>query len=77
MRKPKPIPNVKAVVRHSWSFQLNALATVASAVAIGMSVLAGAPPVNPMWFAVGYGLVNLVATGARLIAQPEVSGGEA
>lgn len=76
MRKPKlkPVANAKAVARHSWSFQLNAVATVASAVAIGMSVLAGAPPVNPVWFAIGYGLVNLVAAGARLIAQPEVSG---
>ena len=76
MKKPKLklVPDPKRVARHSWSFRLNAVATVASAVAIGMSVLAGAPPVNPLWFAVGYGLVNLVATGARLIAQPEVSG---
>lgn len=74
MRKPKPVPNLWQVVRHSWSFRLNAVATVASSVVLGMSVLAGAPPINPTWFAVGYGLVNLVATGARLIAQPEVSG---
>ncbi|ACB24625.1 MULTISPECIES: hypothetical protein [Methylobacterium] len=74
MRKPKPVPNLWQVVRHSWSFQLNAVATVASSVVLGMSVLAGAPPINLVWFAVGYGLVNLVATGARLIAQPEVSG---
>ncbi len=46
MRKPKlnPVANAKAVARHSWSFQLNAVAAVASAVGIGMSVLAGAPP---------------------------------
>jgi hypothetical protein len=30
VRKPKPVPNAKAVVRHSWSFQLNAVVTVAS-----------------------------------------------
>lgn len=79
MKKPKlkPVPNAKAVARHSWSFRLNAIATVASAVAIGMSVLAGAPPVNPIWFAVGYGLVNLLATGARLIAQPSLTGEDA
>ncbi len=54
MRKPKlnPVANAKAVARHSWSFQLNAVAAVASAVGIGMSVLAGAPPVNLVWFAV-------------------------
>ncbi|KMO15986.1 hypothetical protein [Methylobacterium platani] len=76
MRKPKlnPVANAKAVARHSWSFQLNAVAAVASAVGIGMSVLAGAPPVNPVWFAVAYGAVNLISAGARLIAQPEVSG---
>lgn len=77
MRKPKIVPNAKAVARHSWSFWLNAIATVASSIVLGMSVLAGAPPINPVWFAALYGLVNLLAAGARFIAQPEVSGGEA
>jgi hypothetical protein len=44
LRKPKIVPNAKAVAKHSWSFQLNLLATVASSVVLGMSVLAGAPP---------------------------------
>ncbi len=74
MRKPKLVSNAKAVARHSWSFQLNVVATVASSVVLGMSVLAGAPPINPVWFAALYGAVNLVAAGARFIAQPEVSG---
>ncbi|TXM74147.1 hypothetical protein FV226_07675 [Methylobacterium sp. WL12] len=74
MRKPKIVPNPKAVARHSWTFQLNLFATVASSVVLGMSVLAGSPPVDPVWFAVGYGVVNLLATGARFIAQPEISG---
>ena len=77
MRKPKLVPNAKAVVRHSWSFRLNVVGLVLGAVELWMSVFASSPPISLPVFAALYSSVKLAGAAARLIAQPCVSGGDA
>lgn len=66
MRKPKLVPNAKAVAKRSWSFRLNAVGAVLGAAELGMSVFAASPPISPAVFATVYAAVNLGGMAARL-----------
>ncbi|CAM3147461.1 hypothetical protein JHFBIEKO_0251 [Methylobacterium mesophilicum] len=77
MRKPKLVPNAKAVAKRSWSFRLNAVGAVLGAAELGMSVFAASPPISPAVFATVYAAVNLGGMAARLVAQTCLSGEDA
>ena len=75
--KNRLVPNVRRVMKHSWSFHLATLGTVLGAIQTGMMILAENPPINPVAFAVVLTLVTGLGGIARLFRQSSVSGDEA
>lgn len=74
MRKPKLAHNWRAVLRHSWSVRLIALAAVLSGLEVALPFVGYKLPVSDMARAGIYFAVVSGAFVARLLAQKKVSG---
>lgn len=67
------VKNWRAVLRHAWSFRLNAVAAVLTATEFVLPVFMDSPPIGQGWFAGFAFLVSMAAMGARFVAQRKVS----
>lgn len=66
----KLVPNWRAVVIHSWSFRINLVIAICSAVDAGITYYADGRASTALVVAG----VSLLASGARLVKQATVSG---
>lgn len=68
------LPEWREILARSWSQRFSVLAAVLSAVEVGFSVVASAPPIPVGVFAALSALTSALAFWARLVAQRNLSG---
>lgn len=67
-------PDWRKIARHAWSVQLAVLGIVLGAAEVGIGILTGSPPIDPVKFAGIAMAVNAASAAVRLLKQVEVSG---
>lgn len=72
MKLPRLVPNWRAVVLHSWSFRINVVIALCSAVDAGITYFVDGRASTALVVAG----VSLIASVARLVKQATVSGEE-
>jgi hypothetical protein len=74
-RLVRPIPNLRAVLRHAWSIRLNALSLVFVASEAVVPLLGRIVDIPPGLFLLLSGVCSAGAFWARCIRQDKVGGG--